>query len=423
MHLNDPLKFALTVLLALLLAPQSEAQRRGRDVPANDPGQCPYCRGNPERMAAAGIVSHGPFPFARADTTALDELLSGADIHWIETSHLRIGVGLAPYRLRTDERRKVRAELESLATVLPGVPVRTTTLDPWLQAHLWAQRTENMYSRFLSIVRKTPEDFPPEGSVWMIDEPFRGVGPYLGMAEKFELLLLPNTTLQREFMREQYGLDHVFSQRWHVVERKMLSFSMATGQDRLTTDTAVHGHVAFNLAINFLDGYKLYAYELPPWLREGLGHVFEREVDPRHNSRTMSEGGIGEVVRRSDWLGEVRKLVRADRAPRLAELSNLQSYGDMNADHHLVAWSFMDYLVRAEPEALARMLEDLKGRTTPDGRMDGSNLRDHVRTAFRTHLSATFPQFDQRWRDWVLSPAALGQGSGEGLDDEPPEEG
>lgn len=405
------------------LAPFAEAQRRPRDMPANHPSLCPYCQGDPARMAAAGIVSHGPFPFARADSAGVDVLLEDADLRWIETPHMRLGIGLGPYRVRNDERRKIQAELEQLAQVLPGVPVRVSTLDPWLHAHLWAQRAEQLYERFLGIVRKGPEYFPPEGHVWMLGEPFRGMGPYLGMPQKYELLLLPSTDLHRLFMREQFGLDHGFSQRWHVVERKMLSFSTGTSTGSLNRDTALHAHVAFNLAINFLDGYKLYAYELPPWMREGLGHVFEREVDPRFNSRTMSEGGLGEVVQKSDWLAEARRLVRTERAPRLAELANVLSYGELNAEHHLVAWSMMDFLVRAEPEALARILDDLKGRTTEDGRMDGANLRDHVRTAFRTHLSATYPQFDQRWREWVLSPAAAGRGSGDGQDQNPPEEG
>ena len=52
------------------------------------------------------------------------------------------------------------------------------------------------------------------------------------------------------------------------------------GQDGLREDHALHGHLAYNVAINLLDGFKHYSYETPTWLRVGLGHLIEREINP-----------------------------------------------------------------------------------------------------------------------------------------------
>ena len=93
-------------------------------------------------MEAAGIVSHGGFGFAKTDTAGVDALLPALDVYWIESPHFRIGLGLSPYKPKQGERKKIRAELTEMATVLEEVNPKAKTIDTWLRLHIYAQRME-----------------------------------------------------------------------------------------------------------------------------------------------------------------------------------------------------------------------------------------------------------------------------------------
>ncbi len=413
----------LAAFLAVFVAivPDAAAQRRRpKDGPANAPSTCPYTAGEPEALAAAGIVSLGGFPFATTDTAAIDKAYPLLDIRWIETAHMRIGFGIGEYSVRNDERAKIDAELEQLRRGLPTVPKRPRTLEPWLRAHLFAQRAEQHYARILDVLRVDPAAFPDGTKLWDTTGKYMGMGPYLGQKGKFELLILPTGAAVKQFLSDNFGLQVEGTQRWNVKERDALLLVIPAEAGSARRDTGLHCHVVFNLTTNFIDGYKHYSYELPVWLREALAHAMEREIDPRFNSFTYSEGAAGERVTKTDWLAETRKLVRTAAAPTMAELVNISAYGDLEGRHHLASWSMTEFLLRAHPEAYAAIQDALNGRTTADGFTDGSNLKDAHRDAFREHLGMSYAAFDSAWQTWVMTPAAEGQGAGTGGDEPPP---
>lgn len=94
------------------------------------------------------------------------------------------------------------------------------------------------------------------------------------------------------YMKTYLGRDSHFGQRWHCKDVGCILFTIATECDegRHKDDTALHGSVAFNVSQNLLDGFRHYSYDMPVWLREGLGHWFERRVSPRFNSFDQNEG-------------------------------------------------------------------------------------------------------------------------------------
>lgn len=402
-------------------APTADAQRRrNKDLPANDPSLCPHTGGDAALLQAAGIVSLGGFEFATTDTKAIDAAFPLLDIRWAETEHFQIGFAGGECTVRNDERAKIEAELNELRAVWPDVPKRPRTLDPWLRTYLFAQRLEKHYQRMLEVLAVTPEMFPDGSKPWDMTGSYMGEGPFLGQKGKYELLVLPTAIANKAFLSAHFGLQTQLTQRWNVKERDTLILTVPVDQGVLSRDTALHCHVVFNMTTNLLDGYKHYSYELPVWLREGLAHVMEREVDPRYNSFTFSEGAGGERVTKSDWLAEVRKLVRGDEAPRMAELINISAYGDLMARHHLASWSMTDFLLREHAAAYAKLLATLKGRVNTEGMTDASNLRDVHRDAFRDLLGMSYAAFDAAWGAWVLTPAAEGKGSGTGGDDPAP---
>ena len=238
-----------------------------RDAVAhNDPSLCPYCHGDEELMRAAGIVSHGGFAFGREDTAALDAWMATIEIKWIETPHFEIGIGLSPYKVPQAESGKIRAEAARLREVLPDVPSKPKVLDPWLRAHLYALRAEDLWEHFIELVGLDDLSVLPDGTrTWDMRGKYMGEGPYLGMKGKYEILLLESEAISRQYLEQQYGVINYETQRWHVPDLGTLSLTAHTQAGRLRRDAALHGHLAFNLGHNFLDGYKHYAYETPVW--------------------------------------------------------------------------------------------------------------------------------------------------------------
>lgn len=387
---------AAIAALALLAAP-ARAQR------PNDPATCEWCGGDPQRMEAAGLVSHGPFPFGQADTARVDELMSVNDIRWIESRHFRIGFALGPHKVKPEEKNKIRAELEKLAAVLPAVNPKAKVLDPWLRAHLYAQRSEELWTRFLEILRVQETDFPPIARQWNRQGRYMGNGPYLGEGEKYELLIVPSEAAHVNFLKNQFGLLIKQTQRWNILSRDCLIAVMHTEDGGLREDAALHGHVVFNLTINLLDGYKHYSYETPIWIREGLAHYLERAIDPDYNTFDSSEGAVAAQTSKSDWEPEVRKLVLAGKAPRMAELVALKGYAELELAHHFTTWGVVDYLLRTNPEGFACLNDRLHGHVDAQGIPDGSNLPDLHREAFKECLGTGYSEFDRAWAEWVLA--------------------
>lgn len=387
----------LLVLLCAALAPRATAQRN------NDPATCEWCGGDPARLEAAGLVSHGPFAFGNEDSQRVDELLAVNDIRWIESRHFRIGFALGPHKVKPDEKNKIRAELEKLAAVLPAVSPKEKILDPWLRAHLYAQRCEEVYARFMALMGVSEADFPAQPRVWDRQGKYMGEGPYLGEREKYEVLIVPSQASHVQFLKAHFGLLIKQTQRWNILSRDCLIVSIHTEEGGLREDQALHGHLAFNLAINLLDGYKHYSYETPIWIREGLAHYLEREISPEFNSFDSSEGAVAAKTSKSKWEPEVKKLVSSGTAPRMAELVALKGYAELELPHHFTTWGVIDYLLRTNPEGFACLNDRLHGHTDEQGIPDGSNLEDLHREAFKECLGMGYAEFDRAWAEWVAA--------------------
>jgi hypothetical protein len=400
---------ALRILAGVLVtlgsgAPGFALQKlRDRSKAVNDPVQCPYCFGDPALMEAAGILSHGGFEFARIDTAQVDSLMATSDIRWIETPHFELGFALATSKVNAKDRNKLRAELGRLAEVLPEVDPKSSRLDPWLGAHLYAQRAEDLWRRMLELLEVQESDFPDGKTLWHGEPPYLGEGPHLGQKGKYEILILPSAGASKSFLLDQFGLSLKTSVRYNVPDRDSLILVTHTRQGSLTRDAALHGHVVFNLTHNLIDGYKHYSYDTPIWLHEGLAHYLERELNPEYNSFDSGEGATAEKTSKSNWTLPTRKLVQRDDAPSMAQLMALRSYADLELEHHFSSWSRVEYLLQEHPGFLARLLAALKGRTDAAGLADGSGVADAQREVFRDELGMSYAQFDRAWADWVLS--------------------
>ncbi|MAF65357.1 MAG: hypothetical protein CMJ84_06830 [Planctomycetes bacterium] len=392
----------LLLALALVcgLCAKAPAQRSHR-VPANDPSTDPYTRGEPAALERAGLVSLGGFEFGTTDTAEIDEFMGVSDIKWIESAHFELGFALGPYRVPQKEKKAIGAELVALREKLPKVDPKASTLDPWLRAHMYAQRAERVWDRFCELIRVDASVFPVGKANWTPDGEYWGIGPHLGQKGKYEVLILPSEGASVMFLQRHFGLKIKRTQRWNVIDRDSLVLITHTRQGRLTEDTALHGHVAFNLTHNLLDGYKHYSYDTPIWLHEGLAHFIEREINPRHNTFDGSEGAVPQMSRKARWGLEVRKIIAGDDAPRMAELMSLDNFGQMELPDHYATWSMVDFLVQTEPEGFSELIGALKSFRDEEGLPDGSDLPGKHRRLFRELIGLSYAEFDAAWRAWA----------------------
>jgi glutaredoxin len=372
-----------------------------------DPSTCPYCKNDPETMKKAGIVSHGGFPFGKNDTVKVDELLTGQEIRWIETAHFKIGFALKEQKVTLEEKKKILAELTRLHEVLPEVKPDAGILDPWLRVHLYAQRSEDIWNRFLEIMQAKDATFADgKGAPWVGS--YKGEGPYLGMKQKYEILILTNDASHVAFLTEHAGLKIHKTQRWHYIETGALALNIHAEQGRLRVDLALHGHLAFNLAHNLYDGFNHYSYDTPVWYHEGLAHFMEREIEPEYNSFDAGEGSTADMTNKKDWKPDVLKLIDSNTAPRMAELLQLKTFAELKLPHHFTTWAMIDFLEKTKPDQLAKFLVHMKHCYNEKGLPTGENLLEFHRKAFKDDIGMSYAEFDDAWREWAKTAYKAG---------------
>jgi hypothetical protein len=384
-------------------------------APAQKRNVCPYCRNDPDLLRRLGLVSHGPFTFAQAPRAEEGKLLTTTDLQraipfepflFLETRHLRIASAMAPYSVTDKEKKKIQAELAELKEMgLKNIKVKTRRLDPWLRLHLYAVRAEKAYQAFLRMVRKTDMDFPADPKhAWKgagEDRKYMGQGPYLGECEKFEILITRSMKAYRTFMERYLGRRTVQAQRWNFAVKKTLFVGLSEDMEGHRHDAKLHNALLFNLGINFLDGYRFYAYNLPVWLTEGVGHYFERRQDPRFNSFDANEGSRADARRTWRWGPRIRFMVAAGKVPPLAQLFRRRDYGQLRFDDHMLVWSLVEFLANRHGDRFAAFLDRMKGRMTASG-PDSSNLLGVQRQAFKDLFGWSPINLEEAWKRHVL---------------------
>jgi len=397
----------ILALLALLGTPALAQKKIFKNLPTNDPKQCPYCGGDPKLMEGAGIVSHGGFEFAKGTTATLDQELSGFDVFWIETEHFKLGLELKPYKIPQREKDKLEAEINELRKALPAIPDKVRVIDSWLRAHLFAARVQTLYKSVVELLKVEDAPFPKK-AVTTFDpaKGYWGMGPHLGMKRKYELLVIRNENNCAGWLRATFGLLTRSAQRWHIVDRGVLIVITHQEQGKLQVDEALHGHVVFNLVQNMLNGYKYYSYDKPLWLLEGLSHWFERQVTTKYNTFDGGEGSTAAITRKENWEPPTRKLVQKGNSSGIGALMRIKGYGEFGLPEHYTTWSMVDYLQSKHPGFVGDLLGEVSGLLSAEYMPEGGRMNDVTREFFKQRLGLTMVGFERAWQAWVLETYA-----------------
>lgn len=390
---------ALLLVLCSILAAFAASATGPAPAPQGAPEPCPWCRDEPGRMAAFGVVSHGPFPFAKGASADIAAMLpSGTAWHTLETAHLRLISNLPAQRVRAQDVEELEALLGPLREKLPDLPKKLRELDPWLRLHLIALRTEAFYARFQTLLGVSDDDFPLERK---LGEPYMGGGKFLGEKDKFELLFHQRRATHQMFTREVLGLTVTDALRWHFSPQHKMFASIPAEDPDLAMDRYLVPHTVHLLAHLFLCAYKDFSYDPPIWLDEGLAHAMERELRSESTTIDGDEGSGPHRGGHQDWKNADRALVRRGRTTPLAVLLRKGSFSELSQDEHKQVWSLVTFLYREHPQAFARLLGGVKGQLDEQGLPTGEDLPGLQRRLFREHFDWTLAEVDAAWIHWV----------------------
>jgi glutaredoxin len=379
--------------LAVLLLGAVPPQKRAKD------GVCPYCKDDPELLARAGLVSHGPIDIGpEGGSEGVAERLAVSDWLFLESEHLRWGSSLASETVKAKDRERLEAELDELRELFPDIPVKLKRLDPYLRLHLFAARGERFYARFQELLRVTDADFPEQRQN---EGPYMGNGRFLGEKDKFEVLLHVNRATHQLFTSDHMGVTVTDSLRWHFQGLHKMFASIPAVDSDLRYDRALYPHTVHNLSHLFLCAYKHFSYDPPIWLDEGLAHAMEHEVDPRSHTSDGEEGSMPDNKGPADWDKELAGLRRKGDVTSFAELLHVQSFAQMEQDMHVSAYGLVQFLIEEHGEPFAAFLGAVKGQLDERGYPDGSDLRGLQRAALKEHFGWTPAELDEAFGAWI----------------------
>lgn len=332
----------------------------------------PYTKGDPDAVRAAGYASLGPFPFGTNHaSTDIEVLLPNEPLLWLETAHFRIGCALSPRVLPSDNDRhrdkealaSVREELQRLARRLPTLRPDTNRLDPWLRAHLIAQRAEDVYQEVQGNLGCSDADFPAAPG----DDPrqaatFRGLGPFLGLPQKYTILLLQKSASLSRYTAAYQSWSTPSPQRYsdHRFGSAFFGACEESDDSLLRQDLALRTHLTFHVAHNLYQSYRSYSHNLPAWLLTGLAHRHARRISGRYPIYDLRSADGAELLAYASWEQRAKTLPRSKDLEPLTTFLDRMDVGTFTARDHLQCWALVDWLMTQHPKATMQFLHAMK---------------------------------------------------------------
>jgi len=382
--------FARICLFGVLaLAPSQKLQRQA---------VCPYCKNDPELLAAADLVGHGPMSLGESGSEALEKLLPTGQWVFLESKHLRWASSLASESIKAADRERLAAELDRLRLFFPEIPKRVKKLDPYLRIHLMAARGERFYRRFQGLLGVTDADFPASRQE---QGPYMGNGPYLGEKGKFEVILHANRGTHRRFTAKTMGVDITDAVRWHLRTAHKMIVSVPAVDADLRHDRSLYPHLVHNLSHLMFCAYKHFSFDPPAWLDEGLAGAMEQEIDPEFHTLDGEEGSLPDSVGPRDWNRELKRLLRKGQLTGCASLWRLRSFGEFQPEDYVSAFGLVRFLIDTYPSEFAAFLGDIKGQLDAAGFPDGSGQIDVQRAGLKRLFGLTPARLDELWFAWI----------------------
>lgn len=381
------------------------AQGDGVDAAGVDP----YTKAEPAAMARAGVAALQRFEWAEGHTTVgIQSLMGFEPFRFVETAHFKIASSLPTMAIPRDAagRRALRAELVALRAKLPGIDVDARTLDPWLRTHLYAHRLERAYAEFAARfgVSEAAMARCAPGGAFAVD--YAGEGPHLGQRGKFLVVLARSGASLGSYARNFLDLPAPRTTARHHLARSgslLLLTAEQLPEEDLRRDEDLHAAVAYHAAHLFVDAYRSYWHDCPVWFEEGVAHWFRAQAAPTRAVFSARPRLLPRDPGAADWATNVRARLAHGSSVPAEELFRLRNEA-LRFEDHLAAWSRVDFLLTAHPDAFPLFARGLKG---PDASATPPTPNAAEIDARQTRaLAQVFgwspADFDARWSEWAL---------------------
>jgi len=370
----------------------------------------PYTDNDPEKWKAAGYTDFGRFLWAGDHgTTQIEKTLGAVEIIWLETEHFQLGCSLNSYKIPPDkiQKKKILAELDRLREKLPTIPKKVRVLNPWLRAHLYAQRLEDLWAEYTGLLGVSLSDFPDKPGR-LVKGHYMGEGKYLGQKNKFAVMIVTKeSTLGRYCERFANAYAHGGSKTHNFAESGSLFYGTCTelAEGYLSDDSRLHCNVIFGVTKNLLLGLKGYIHSLPLWFTEGLAHWYVDQIDERYHMFSKTKETFPNGKKLWKWRPRIKKLAKF--GPEAYPSGNrLFEWSDLNTlaiSHHMMFWSKVDYLLTNQKEAFGKFILGMNDRIFQPGvPANIEKVLQYQKQLFTEAFGVDYEQFEALWADWVL---------------------
>ncbi|MFM7298851.1 MAG: hypothetical protein ACKO4Q_16725 [Planctomycetota bacterium] len=387
--------------LLLALAPLARAQ----DTSLEDFSEVdPYTKGDPAALERLGIMRTGSMPWTETHTSdGVRETLGGVPVIFLETAHFRIASTLETYKPKGDaiEKELLEAEFAAFKKRNRGFKA-PAKLDPWLRAHLYAQRCEKLYADFTRAFGIKGEDFLGLEAKAKEGRPM-GQGPYLGQKNKYTVLVTESTSAMARYLKAHFQVELEYSYRAKWPDGYFLGTNFeAFEQNGRDLDVCLHTALIGALAQNLLDGYRDSHQAPPNWLRYGLAHWFARKIDTRWNQWNAGGTGDLEADKLHIWEPRVFGLVKNEACTSWAKMMGWKGYEDIQPREHMVAWAAVDWILTARADTARALLYELAEPLNDYGPERPAKLLAQQERAFRKVWDQSPAELDKAFGAWVL---------------------
>jgi hypothetical protein len=232
-----------------------------------------------------------------------------------------------------------------------------------------------------------------------------GEGKYMGMNEKFMIMVMDKGNTYFDYLQNFTGRQSKFGQRWHFMKQGALYYGIGTDMAKgaLRHDTALHNDLIFNATINIIDGFRHYSYDLPVWIREGLGHWFERKNSPKYNTFDQDEAAPMDPPSKWKWEPYVRQLLLGKKWSKFSSVVKWRHYGDIDFNDHVMVWARVDFMMSFGKQKFRDFMFEIKGRYDhKTGLSIQTDLVGAVREAILKVYGLNLLNFDDKFKEWVV---------------------
>jgi len=364
----------------------------------------PFTKQDPKVMAKLGIESYGPFAWADHFTTAdIDKVLGEKRVLWMETRHFRIGLNLKTSPLPEDskERKALNKECASLNKLCRKIPSKARKLGPWLRLHLYASRCERAYAEFAELVGVTDETFDAKSKVV-------GRGPYLGLPDKFLLLLFEKKSDMSRYMSRFCNTNADDSMRFYHRDTAQLVLAISQEGMEGFDASGLQAHVMYAMWQNMLNGYRGYAYPLPMWFSTGIAHYYSRKIKTKFVNARINDAESVNRDEQNKWVQKVFRRCRHEGATLTYEqLTGMSDWEKFGFHAHMQSWSRIDYLMSLDSHKVGMVIDKLKSvPSTGNWDLQKKQLEQMLPKVLFSVFEMDGPTFDENWRKWVLKTYA-----------------